>query len=175
LHFPHFYEAGPPRNASSDFQIFRSVVLAVGKQYFIAIGRSQIKRVSNLLSISTGKNEGETKRERVELKWELVQPLFKLQTHTHTTYSYLLKPPASKQATKHSNQHCVALSLPSNSLTHNFRKSLHQQTISVTKSEWSPKPNINGPIATKETLSPMCRYLEAISIINGKDCCSSQT
>ena len=83
----------------------------------------------------------EKQRERVHLKWEIVQPLFKLQTHRHTTYSYLLKPPASKQATKTSNQHCVVLSLPSNSFTHNFSKSLHQQTISFTKSQWSPKPN----------------------------------
>ena len=65
LHFPHFYEAGPPRNASSDFQIFRSVVLAVGKQCFIAIGVHTDKEAV----ISCPCLHGKTKREdsRVEM------------------------------------------------------------------------------------------------------------
>jgi hypothetical protein len=59
LHFPHFCEAGPPRNASSDFQIFRSVVLAVGKQCLLQLVEvTQIKSQCPCLHEKT-KNERE--------------------------------------------------------------------------------------------------------------------
>ncbi len=81
LHFPHFYEAGPPRNASSDFQIFRSGVLTVGNKCFVALGATA-KELFHVVM----ENEG-----RIEMG---TSPAFiQIQTKTHQHIGTYLQNP----------------------------------------------------------------------------------